>query len=84
MQIIEIIRKHENGLGIPHLCREYGVSRSTFYAWRAKYAGSEGLSSELRRTSMLEDENHRLKRLLGDVVLENSALKQQLKKIADQ
>jgi putative transposase len=78
MQIIEILRKYEGGMRIPQLCREYSVSRSTFYAWRAKFA--RGIGREPKRTATLQDENHRLKKLLGDVVLENSRLKERLAK----
>ena len=80
-QIIEILREYEGGTRVPQLSRKYGVSRSTLYKWRAKFlcpVSAEALPSE--RTAMLEDENHRLKKLLGDVVLENYGLKETLAK----
>ena len=68
---------------VPQLCRKYNVSRTTFYKWRAKFADavqSETPSPEDKRIATLQDENHRLKKLLGDVVLENSGLKETLAK----
>jgi putative transposase len=82
-QIIEMLREHENGMRVPQLCRKYNVSRTTFYKWRAKFADavqSETPSPEDKRIATLQDENHRLKKLLGDVVLENSGLKETLAK----
>jgi hypothetical protein len=35
----------------------------------------DGLSSEGKRLKQVEDENAKLKRLLGDAILENAALK---------
>ena len=55
------------------VCREHGISTATFYAWKAKYGGMDG--SETKRLRALEDENARLKRLLADAMLDNTALK---------
>jgi len=41
--------------------------------WKAKYGGLE--VSEARRLKSLEDENRRLKKLLAEAMLDNSALK---------
>ncbi|MBB3912696.1 putative transposase [Sphingomonas desiccabilis] len=56
------------------MCRKHGISDATFYKWKAKYGGLE--ISEARRLKALEDENARLKRLLGDAMLDNAALKE--------
>jgi putative transposase len=53
-----------------------GVTRSRrqpFCKWKAKYGGLE--VSEARRLKALEDENHRLKKLLAEAMLENATLK---------
>ena len=55
------------------VCRKHGVSTATFYAWKAKYGGMD--VSETKRLKALEDENARLKRLLADAMLDNTALK---------
>ena len=45
------------------MCRKHGISSATFYKWKAKYGGPD--VSEARRLRSLEDENRRLKKLLG-------------------
>lgn|SRR5262249_8454750 len=82
-QILEILREHERGMRVPLLCRKHNVSRTTFYKWRAKFAHTARVdtpSAEEVQLASLQDENLRLKRLLGDVVLENSGLKETLAK----
>jgi putative transposase len=46
--------------------------------WKAKYGGLE--VSEARRLKSLEDENRRLKKLLAESMLDNTALKDLLGK----
>ena len=55
------------------LCRRLGIAGNTLYRWKAKYGGLE--ASEARRLRELEDENGRLKRMVADLMLENSAIK---------
>ena len=38
-QILSILKQAENGIAVPELCREHGMSSATFYKWRAKYGG---------------------------------------------
>jgi putative transposase len=39
-QIVKILEEAKAGeLSIDEICRNHGVARSTFYAWRNKYAG---------------------------------------------
>ncbi len=77
-QIIAILREQEAGVQVAELCRRHGVSSPTFYKWKAKYGGMD--VSEARRLKALEDENGRLKRMLADAMLDNSALKDLLGK----
>src|SRR3954451_16913402 len=63
-QIIGIVREHAAGAKLDELCRRHNVSPTTFYKWRAKYAGVT--VSEAKRLRALEAENRRLKRLLAD------------------
>ena len=60
------------------LCREYGMSDTTFYRWRSKYGGME--ASDIRRLKELEQENSKLKQMFADLSLENTALKDLLEK----
>lgn len=72
-QIIRILRDGEAGLGVEALCRQHGFSKSTYYKWKAKYGGME--VSDAKRLKALEGENNKLKRLLAEALLDNSALK---------
>jgi putative transposase len=77
-QIIGILKEHEAGVPIAELCRKHGVSNASLYKWKAKYGGMD--VSEARKLKALEDENARLKKLLADAMLDNSALKDLLGK----
>jgi putative transposase len=71
-QIISILKQSEAGASTEELCRQHGVSRATFYAWRKKYAGME--VADARRLKQLEEENRRLKTLVADLTLDKKAL----------
>ena len=77
-QIIAILKEHEAGVPVSELCRKHGVSDASIYKWKAKFGGME--VSEAKRLKQLEDENARLKRLLADAMLDNTALKDLLGK----
>ena len=77
-QIIGILGEQEAGAKTADVCRRHGISRATFYAWKARFGGL-GLS-EAKRLKSLEDENARLKRLLADAMLDNAALTDILEK----
>lgn len=40
-QIIGILREQEAGAKMVNLCRRHGISSATFYAWKAKFGGTE-------------------------------------------
>jgi putative transposase len=50
-----------------------GVSKHTIYAWTAKFGGLD--VNEAQRLRQLEDENHRLKKLVADLSLDKDMLK---------
>jgi putative transposase len=77
-QIIGILKEHEAGVPVANLCRKHGVSNASLYNWKAKYGGMD--DSEARKLKALEEENARLKKLLADAMLDNSALKDLLGK----
>ncbi len=77
-QIIGILKEHEAGVPTAELCRKHGMSSASFYAWKAKFGGLE--VSDAKRLKSLEDENAKLKRLLADAMLDNTALKDLLSK----
>jgi putative transposase len=77
-QIIAILREQEAGAKTGDLARKHGVSEATLYNWKAKFGGMD--VSDARRLKALEDENGKLKRLLADAMLDNTALKDLLSK----
>ena len=76
-QIIAVLREHEAGAKAGELARKHGISEATLYNWKAKYGGLD--VSEAKRLRLLEDENRKLKKLLAESVLDNAALKEQMR-----
>lgn len=72
-KIIEILRENEAGMTVADLCRKHGMSSATFYGWKAKFGGMD--VSDAKRLKLLEEENAKLKRLLAEAMLDNTALK---------
>ena len=77
-QIIAVLREGEAGARVADLCRKYGMSDATYYNWKAKYAGLT--VSELKRLKSLEEENRRLKQIVGEQALDIQALRELLSK----
>jgi len=77
-QIIAVLREGEAGARVVDLCRKYGMSDATYYNWKAKYAGLT--VSDLKRLKALEEENRRLKQIVGEQALDIRALKELLAK----
>jgi len=77
-QIIAILKQADAGMKVGDLCRQTGVSESTFHRWRSKYGGLE--VQEAVRLRRLESENARLKKLVAELTLDNQALKDVLGK----
>ncbi|KHN50030.1 transposase [Aeromonas hydrophila] len=63
-QIIAILKHVEAGSPAPELCREHGISTTTFYTWRSKFDGMD--ASLMARLKELEDENRRLKKMYAE------------------
>jgi putative transposase len=77
-QIIGVLKRADAGAKTVDLCRELGITTTTFYRWKAKYGGMD--ISEARRLKTLEAENSKLKHMLADSMLDNKALKELLSK----
>jgi putative transposase len=73
-----VLKEAEAGARVSDLCRKYGMSDATYYNWKARYAGLT--VSELKRLKALEDENRRLKQIVGEQALDIRALKDLLSK----
>ena len=72
-KIVRILDEADAGIKIQDLCRKYGMSDSTLYNWKRKYGGMA--VSDVKRLKALEDENRCLKQIVGDLTLDNQALK---------
>ncbi len=77
-QVVSILKEADAGRTVQDICREHGISPSTYYQWKSKYGGLE--ASELKRIKELEAENAELKRMYAESSLERDALKKLLSK----
>ena len=71
-QIAFALRQAASGTPIAEITRKMGVSDVTFYRWKKQFAGLD--VAEIRRLKQLEEENHRLKRLVADLTLDKQML----------
>jgi len=77
-QIAFALKQAETGTRVEEVCRKMGISEATFYNWKKK-SGGMGVT-ELRRLLQLEEENHRLKRLVADLSLDKEMLQDVIRK----
>ena len=77
-QIINKLREAEvhlsPGATIAEASRKIGVTEQTYYRWRKEYGGMR--IEQARRLKDLEKENACLKKLVADLSLDNSILKE--------
>ena len=73
-----VLKEGEAGAKVSDLCRRYGMSDATYYNWKAKYSGMT--ASDLKRLNLLEQENRRLKQIVGEQALDIKVLKDPLSK----
>jgi putative transposase len=72
-QIILALKEHEAGRTTAQICRKLGVSEQTFYRWKAKFGGMD--VADAKRLKGLEEENRKLKQLVGELSLDNQDLR---------
>jgi putative transposase len=77
-QIIAVLKEGEAGAKVSDLSRKYGISDATYYNWKAKYSGMT--VSDIKKLKTLEEENRRLKQIVGEQALDIQALKDLLSK----
>lgn len=77
-QIIAVLKEGEAGAKVADLSRKYGMSDATYYNWKSKYSGMT--VSDLKKLKALEEENRRLKQIVGEQALDIRALKDLLSK----
>jgi transposase-like protein len=77
-QIINKLREAEillsQGSTVAEASRQLAVTEQTYYRWRKEYGGMR--VEQAKRLKDLEKENARLKRLVADLSLDNSILKE--------
>jgi putative transposase len=60
------------------ICRQHNIAEQTLYRWRRQFGSME--VSEVKRLRALQRENAELKRLVGELTLDNRMLKEVLGK----
>ena len=78
-QIVQILKQADAGMKAADICRQYGISETTYYNWKAKYGGME--SSDIKRLREVEAENQRLKRMYTELSLDHQILKEIVEKV---
>ena len=77
-EIIGKLREAEillsKGVKMDAVLRKIGVTEQTYYRWRKQYGGMK--LDQLKRLKFLEKENGQLKKLVADLSLDNSILKE--------
>ena len=77
-QIVVMLREAEiqmsKGLDVAHVCRNLSISEQTYYRWRKEYGGMK--LDQAKRLKELERENARLKKIVADLSIDNSILKE--------
>jgi putative transposase len=68
----EIEVKLSQGKDVMTACREAGTTDKSYYRWRREYGGMK--VDQAKRLKQLEQENARLKRLVGELHLEKAVL----------
>ena len=54
-QVVGILKEAESGVPVADLLRRHGISKTTFFKWRSKYAGAS--VADVKRLRELEGEN---------------------------
>jgi len=77
-QIINKLREAEvlqsQGLNIGMICKRLEIAEQTYYRWRKEYGGIR--IDQAKRLKALEQENSRLKKIVADLTIDNSILKE--------
>ncbi len=74
MKLREVELSINKGMDVVQACRQAGISDQSYYRWRKEYGGMK--IDQAKKYKELERENARLKRLVADLSLDNSMLKE--------
>jgi putative transposase len=81
-EVAHILREADRdlakGLTVPDICRKMGISDTTYYRWRQRYAPHQVDTD--RRCRELELEVDRLKKLVAELLLDKQMLQDIAKK----
>jgi putative transposase len=72
-QMVKILREADK-TPVAEVAKRHGVSDVTIYAWRKRFGQLEAM--DVKRLRQLEAENARLKKLLGEQVMDIEILKE--------
>ncbi|MDQ6690138.1 MAG: transposase [Gemmatimonadota bacterium] len=67
-QILQALQQVKAGTPAVQICRKLGITQTTFYRWRDKFERAVG--SESREVLDLRDENHKLKQIVANLMLD--------------
>lgn len=77
-QIVAMLREAEvlmaKGQSMAEVLRQLGISDATYYKWRKEYGGLK--VDQAKRYKDLEIENQRLRKVIADLTIDNSILKE--------
>jgi transposase-like protein len=59
---------------VEQICKQLEISQATYHKWRNQYGGMK--ADEMKRLKELERENARLKKIVADLSIDNSILKE--------
>jgi len=80
-QIVKMLRQADelvaSGSTLEDVCRQLGISEATYYNWRRQYGQMK--LDQVKQLRSLQKENTRLKKLVADLSLDNSVLKETLR-----
>ena len=70
-QMVQALQQVKAGTTAVQVCRDLGITETTFYRWRTKYDGvALSASRELRE---LREQNQKLKQIVADLMLDRQA-----------
>jgi transposase-like protein len=80
-QIVNKLREADafmaKGGTLDEVARQLGISNATYYNWRRQYGQMK--LDQVKRLRSLEKENTQLKKLVADLSLDNSVLKETIR-----
>ena len=74
IKLREVDVLQSKGQSLAEACRQIAVSEQTYYNWRKEYGGLR--VDQAKRFKELEQENARLKKIIADLSIDNSILKE--------